>query len=62
VQSRVLKLTKGRDGESGSIRVKYNMKTTQLTQDRRLSGRLYNEAITEPDISEEMDLIDYAEI
>jgi replicative DNA helicase len=62
VQSRVLRLTKGRDGESGSIRVEYNMKTTQLTQVRRLSGRLYNEPIEEPDLTEEMDRIEYAEI
>ena len=62
VQSRVLKLIKGRDGESGSIRVEYNMKTTQLIQERRLTGRLYNEPVEEPDISEEMDRIEYAEI
>ena len=62
VQSRVLKLTKGRDGESGSIRVEYNMKTTQLTQDRRLSGRIFTEPVEEPDITDEMDQIDYADI
>lgn len=61
-QFRVLKLTKGRDGESGSIRVKYNMKTTRLVQERRLSGRLYNLPVEEPDLTEEMDQIDYAEI
>jgi replicative DNA helicase len=62
VQSRVLRLTKGRDGESGSIRVEYNMRTTQLTQVQRLSGRLYNEPVVEPDLTSEMDGIDYAEI
>lgn len=62
VQSRVLKLTKGRDGESGSIRVEYNMRTTNLSQVRRLSGRLYNEPVEEPDMAEEMDRVEYAEI
>lgn len=62
VQSRVLRLTKGRDGESGSIRVEYNMRTSQLTQDRRISGRIYNEPVEEPDLTEEMDEIDYADI
>ena len=62
VQSRVLKLTKGRDGESGSIRVEYNMRTTQLTQSRRLSGRLATEEVEEPDISAEMDNLEYEEI
>lgn len=62
VQARVLKLTKGRDGESGSIRVEYNMKTTGLTQLRRLSGRIYNEPVEEPDMTEEMDRVEYAEI
>lgn len=63
VQYRLLKLTKGRDGESGSIRVKYNMKTTSLTQDRRLSGRLTEEEDPiEPDISGEMDNRDFDEI
>jgi predicted ATP-dependent serine protease len=62
VQSRLLKLTKGRDGESGSIRVEYNMRTTSITQERRVSGRLHSEQVVEPDISEEMDRIDFAEI
>jgi len=62
VQSRVLRLTKGRDGESGSIRVEYNMRTSQLIQDRRLSGRIYSEVVEEPDLTEEMDDIDYADI
>ena len=62
MQYRVLRLTKGRDGESGSIRVRYNMKTTELVQDRRLSGRLYNLPVEEPDLTEEYDRIDYAEI
>ena len=62
IQYRVLALTKGRDGESGSIRVKYSMKTTQLVQERRLSGRLYNLPVEEPDLTDEMDRIDYAEI
>jgi len=62
VQNRILKLTKGRDGESGSIRVEYNMKTTGLTQVRRLSGRIYNEPVEEPDMTEEMDRVEYAEI
>jgi predicted ATP-dependent serine protease len=54
VQSRVLKLTKGRDGESGSIRVEYNMRTSQLTQIRRLSGSIYEEPVYEPDLTDEM--------
>lgn len=63
VQYRLLKLTKGRDGESGSIRVKYDMKTTSLTQERRLSGRLLeDEGIIEPDIGAEIDNIDFADI
>lgn len=62
VQTRILRLTKGRDGESGSIRVEYNMRTTQLTQVRRLSGRLYEELEEEPDLSSEMDDIEFAEI
>jgi hypothetical protein len=38
------------------------MKTTELVQDRRLSGRLYNLPVEEPDLTEEYDRIDYAEI
>jgi len=40
VQYRVLKLIKGRDGESGSIRVEYNMRRTTLHQARVISGRM----------------------
>lgn len=40
VQYRKLKFIKGRDGESGSVRVLYNMKRTSLTQDRVLTGRV----------------------
>ena len=61
-QYRKLRLTKGRDGESGSMRVEYNMKTTQLLQDKVLSGRVSEEELIEPDISGEMDRQDYAEI
>lgn len=38
VQYRILKLLKGRDGESGKIRVLYNMLRTRIEQDRVLSG------------------------
>ena len=38
VQYRLLKLIKGRDGESGVLRVLYNMKRTTITQDRVISG------------------------
>lgn len=38
VQYRILKLIKGRDGESGVLRVLYNMKRTSITQDRVISG------------------------
>lgn len=62
VQYRVLKLTKGRDGESGKLRVKYNMKTTQITQNKVLSGRIQEEELVEPNIDTEMDEQDYAEI
>jgi hypothetical protein len=62
VQNRVLRLTKGRDGESGSIRVEYNMTSTKLTQERRLSGRAEDIMEYEPDLTEEMDQIDFAEI
>jgi len=62
VQYRVLRLTKGRDGEAGSIRVRYNMLTTQLVQDRRLTGRVTDDELIEPDISDEMDSQDFAEI
>jgi len=40
IQYRILKLTKGRDGESGAVRVLYDMRRTSLTQDRVLSGRV----------------------
>jgi hypothetical protein len=64
IQYRILRLTKGRDGESGSIRVKYNMRTSQISQDRRLSGRMSDEDINEPGISQEViqDHEDYADI
>jgi archaellum biogenesis ATPase FlaH len=38
VQYRILKLLKGRDGESGAIRVQYNMLRSSIVQDRVLSG------------------------
>jgi replicative DNA helicase len=62
VQHRVLRLTKGRDGESGSMRVEYNMKTTQLLQIKVLSGRVSEEDLIEPDMSAEHDPQDYADI
>ncbi len=40
IQYRILKLTKGRDGESGAIRVLYDMRRTSITQDRVLSGQV----------------------
>ena len=61
-QYRVLRLMKGRDGESGSMRVEYNMKTTQLRQDRVLSGRVSQEELIDTDDIAEMDNQDYAEI
>jgi replicative DNA helicase len=62
VQYRVLRLTKGRDGESGSIRVMYNMRTTQLLQDRRLTGRIEEDEVVEQDLTRDMDDQDYGEI
>lgn len=38
VQYRVLKLLKGRDGETGSIRCLYNMLRSSITQDRVIQG------------------------
>ena len=40
IQYRILKLTKGRDGESGAVRVLYDMRRTSIVQDRVLSGRV----------------------
>ena len=62
VQYRILRLTKGRDGESGKMRVKYNMKTTQITQNKVLSGRIQEEELVEPNLDTEMDEQDYVEI
>ena len=61
-QYRVLRLTKGRDGESGSMRVEYNMKTTQLVQHKVLQGRVAEEDLIETDDIPERDDQDYAEI
>ena len=38
IQYRILRLLKGRDGETGKIRVLYNMLRTTIAQDRVLSG------------------------
>jgi len=62
VQHRVLRLTKGRDGESGSMQIEYNMKATRLVQKKVLSGRYSDEELIDPDLSAQMDLQDYAEI
>ena len=62
IQYRILRLTKGRDGESGSMKVKYDMKATQLTQHQVIQGRVSEEELIEPDISAEMDDQDFAEI
>jgi hypothetical protein len=61
-QYRVLRLTKGRDGESGSMRVEYNMKTTQLVQNKVLQGRVAEEDLIETDDTPDRDDQDYAEI
>jgi hypothetical protein len=62
VQHRILRLIKGRDGESGSMRIEYNMKTTQLLQMKVLSGRVVEEDLIEPNMSAEHDPQDYADI
>lgn len=62
VQYRVLRLTKGRDGEFGSIRVKYDMKTSQLIEVKVLKGAVEEDELVETDDTPEMDSQDYAEI
>lgn len=58
VQYRILRLTKGRDGESGSIKVEYNMKRTTIEQIRVLSGRMDPDDVSEPELDNEM-MIDH---
>lgn len=38
IQRRILKITKGRDGECGSVLLQFNMLHTNITQERVLSG------------------------
>ncbi|HID29438.1 MAG TPA: hypothetical protein EYP19_05475 [Desulfobacterales bacterium] len=48
VQYRLLKLLKGRDGESGVIRVLYNMNRSIITQESVVSGIRYLEEDDDP--------------
>jgi replicative DNA helicase len=63
VQYRILKLTKGRDGESGAIRVLYDMRRTILQQDRVLTGRIDpDERVAQGDRSSSEDINEVEEI
>lgn len=63
VQYRKLKFIKGRDGESGAIRVLYNMRRTSLEQDRVLSGQVDpDERISRSEESRELDENEVEEI
>jgi replicative DNA helicase len=58
VQYRILRLTKGRDGESGSIKVEYNMRRTTIEQIKVISGRMDPDDMTEQELERERP-IDY---
>lgn len=63
VQYRKLKFIKGRDGESGAVRVLFNMRRTSLDQDRVLSGQIDpDERISRADESRELDENEVEEI
>lgn len=63
VQYRKLKFIKGRDGESGAIRVLYNMRRTSLEQDRVLAGQVDpDERISRSEESRELDENEVEEI
>lgn len=53
VQHRILKLLKGRDGESGSVRVLYDMVRSTIVQDRVLSGYSSISDNREPDVHQD---------
>jgi len=59
VQTRILRLTKGRDGEFCSMRIEFNMKTTQIHQKSIIVGRVEEEELLEQNIDSDMDSEDF---
>lgn len=51
---RIIKIMKGRDGESGSIRINFNFDRSEVSQDRILTGRILDRSI-EDSLSESSD-------
>lgn len=49
---RIIKIMKGRDGESGSIRINFNFDRSEVSQDRILTGRILDRSI-EDSLSED---------
>ena len=52
---RVIKIMKGRDGESGSIRINFNFDRSEVSQDRILTGRILDQSV-EDSLSEDPNL------